>query len=86
LWNDERFTPMAPGKARSLIEATHSDSYEGMATCSCYANYADEESIKDRYDAAKRMFGPNYPRMRQVKKKYDPNIRFNKWFTVEPAE
>ncbi|TDL29769.1 FAD-binding domain-containing protein [Rickenella mellea] len=32
-----------------------------------------------------RLFGNNYPRLQQIKKKYDPNSVFNKWFPIVPA-
>lgn len=31
------------------------------------------------------MFGENLPRLRELKKKYDPNFVFNKWYPVAPA-
>jgi len=32
------------------------------------------------------MFGENLPRLRALKKKYDPNFIFNKWHPITPAE
>ncbi|KAG8957289.1 hypothetical protein FRC03_010290 [Tulasnella sp. 419] len=37
----------------------------------------------DKY--AKGIFGINYPRLQQVKAKYDPNMVFNKWFPIRPS-
>jgi Berberine and berberine like len=31
------------------------------------------------------VFGGNYPRLRLLKKKYDPENIFNKWYAIEPA-
>ncbi|TGO24977.1 hypothetical protein BPAE_0090g00210 [Botrytis paeoniae] len=32
------------------------------------------------------MFGQNYARLREVKKKYDPEFIFNKWYPIPPVE
>jgi hypothetical protein len=32
------------------------------------------------------VFGANYARLRVVKRKYDPDFAFRKWFAIEPAE
>ncbi len=36
-------------------------------------------------DKAKLLFGVNYPKLQQIKKKYDPELIFNKWFNITPA-
>ena len=42
----------------------------------------DEAVGKSRVEA---LFRGNYPRLQQLKKKYDPEMIFNKWFPIEPA-
>lgn len=36
-------------------------------------------------DKARLLFGVNYPKLQQIKKKYDPELVFNKWFNITPA-
>ena len=36
-------------------------------------------------DKAQALFGTNYPRLQQLKKKYDPEMLFSKWFVIQPA-
>ena len=36
-------------------------------------------------DKAQALFGSNYPRLQQLKKKYDPEMLFAKWFVIQPA-
>jgi len=34
---------------------------------------------------AKILFGDNYPRLQQLKRKYDPDLLFSKWLPIVPA-
>jgi FAD/FMN-containing dehydrogenase len=43
---------------------------------------AEAETSKDK---AKAAFKENYPRLQRVKKQYDPENIFNKWFAITPA-
>jgi len=45
-----------------------------------YGNY-DSEGTRD---SAASLFGENYPRLQEIKKKYDPGLVFSKWFAIEP--
>jgi FAD/FMN-containing dehydrogenase len=31
------------------------------------------------------IFGSNYTKLQELKKEYDPNVVFSKWFVVTPA-
>ncbi|KAL1741774.1 hypothetical protein HDZ31DRAFT_66609 [Schizophyllum fasciatum] len=50
-----------------------------------YGNYDDEAIPKAGFDKAKLVFGKNYPRLQELKKKYDPDMVFHKWFPITPA-
>lgn len=34
----------------------------------------------------KQLFGTNYERLRTLKKKYDPDMVFHRWFPITPAD
>jgi FAD/FMN-containing dehydrogenase len=34
---------------------------------------------------AEVLFGGNYPKMQEIKKRYDPDNVFSKWFSITPA-
>ncbi|KAF5326847.1 hypothetical protein D9619_005057 [Psilocybe cf. subviscida] len=36
-------------------------------------------------DKAQLVFGSNYPKLQRIKKRYDPDNVFNKWFPITPA-
>ncbi|KAI0771960.1 FAD-binding domain-containing protein [Trametes elegans] len=56
-----------------------------------YGNYSPDDAPADSgagsasVDRARVLFGSNYPRMQEVKKKYDPEQLFRKWFVITPA-
>ncbi|KAI0663139.1 FAD-binding domain-containing protein [Cubamyces menziesii] len=55
-----------------------------------YGNYSpDSDALVNQgsvpVDKAKLLFRTNYPRLQQIKKKYDPDMVFNKWFVITPA-
>lgn len=37
-------------------------------------------------EKTQNMFGHNYARLREIKRKYDPDFIFNKWYPIPPAE
>ncbi|EJD01265.1 FAD-binding domain-containing protein [Fomitiporia mediterranea MF3/22] len=48
-----------------------------------YGNYSDESSTSDRSAV---LFGANYPRLQDLKRKYDPDLLFRSWFPITPAK
>ncbi|KAG9025353.1 hypothetical protein FRB95_010252 [Tulasnella sp. JGI-2019a] len=52
-----------------------------------YVNYAPGLGADNTTDVnARRAFGINYPRLQALKRKYDPDMVFNKWFCIRPAD
>ncbi|GJE99995.1 FAD-binding oxidoreductase [Phanerochaete sordida] len=54
-----------------------------------YGNYsADSSASKDevRRIRAKELYQENYARLQQLKRKYDPEMVFDKWYVIHPAE
>ena len=61
------------------------ETYEAMApyrAAGRYVNYLDRDDGSDALAAA---YGPNYPRLRQIKKKYDPGNWFHLNQNIPPA-
>ena len=49
----------------------------------CTDSEIDREHVT-RQDKARSLFRDNYERLQEIKKKYDPDVVFDKWFVVEP--
>ncbi|KAG8950786.1 hypothetical protein FRC00_007558 [Tulasnella sp. 408] len=70
-------------KLRSVVSGSSSQAARETLG---YANYSDPfctQNDDDKY--ARKLFGANYARLQEVKKKYDPDVVFDRWFTVRPA-
>jgi hypothetical protein len=37
-------------------------------------------------DGARSLFGYNYAALQEIKRRYDPEVLFSKWFVVLPSE
>jgi hypothetical protein len=48
-----------------------------------FGNYAHHPDEDNRVEI---LFGENYPRLQELKKKYDPENIFNKWFAIIPGQ
>ncbi|KAG6848905.1 hypothetical protein H0H93_012976 [Arthromyces matolae] len=55
----------------------------------CSQTRTDAEAVSGERDSvpdkAKAVFADNYPRLQSIKKRYDPENIFNKWFPIAPA-
>ncbi|KIO33769.1 hypothetical protein M407DRAFT_177687 [Tulasnella calospora MUT 4182] len=71
-------------KLRSIVSASSSkDAQESLG----YANYGDLFcTLNETDEYAKKIFGSNYPRLKEIKKKYDPDMVFNRWFAIQTAD
>ncbi|KAH8118528.1 FAD-binding domain-containing protein [Phellopilus nigrolimitatus] len=55
---------------------------EEAAKTRAYGNYADETVTSGN---SAKLFGSNYRKLQELKKKYDPDVIFTKWFPITPA-
>jgi len=75
------------GRDLASIVATGQQEYLGQVEQG-YGNYDHSPEEEDGVvvkDKAEALFGKNYPRLQELKKKYDPENIFNKWFAITPS-
>ena len=88
-------TPENLATARARVYELHDfvrsfDVMSGMSSTALagYANNDDEATSTELEKRAKRSreaFGDVYPRLQEIKKKYDPDMVFNRWYPIIPA-
>ncbi|KAG8992607.1 hypothetical protein FRB94_008346 [Tulasnella sp. JGI-2019a] len=77
----------APKACKEIQACISSSSTESARNSIGYLNYASiDASENDTDEKARKAFGSNYPRLQQLKRKYDPDMVFNKWFCIRPAD
>ncbi|KAG9018270.1 hypothetical protein FRB90_011670 [Tulasnella sp. 427] len=80
------FAPRAWDELLNLKKIVSASSSQAAQESLGYANYGDPFSTRNETDEyARKLFGPNYPRLQEVKKKYDPDMVFNRWFAIRPT-
>ncbi|KAG8856917.1 hypothetical protein FRB96_006180 [Tulasnella sp. 330] len=86
----EEWTPEAKQAVKDIQACISSSSTEEAKGSIGYLNHSYLSTLdkpeKETDVIARRAFGPNYPRLQQLKRKYDPEMVFNKWFCIKPAE
>ncbi|KAJ7596373.1 hypothetical protein C8J56DRAFT_882129 [Mycena floridula] len=88
MWDgiSEEKTKLAKDFSKKLSGILHegSSSLTPISERLGYANADGEATIRDDAKVA-LVFGSNYRRLQMIKKKYDPEQVFNRWFPVVPA-
>ncbi|KAF8226547.1 FAD binding domain-containing protein [Tricholoma matsutake] len=79
-----RYTDQARVIAHEIAEIVHKGQQKMLITESESLGYSNYDF--DVFDGKSKMaFGANYPRLQRIKKRYDPENVFNKWFPITPA-
>ncbi|KAG8898866.1 hypothetical protein FRB99_007089, partial [Tulasnella sp. 403] len=86
VWTDEEFTPHARDAILNLKQAVSSASTKEAQEAVGHVNYSDIYSGCNETDEhARKLFGANYARLQELKRKYDPDVVWNRWFVIRPA-
>jgi hypothetical protein len=85
-WSDPAFTEHAAKATLALnqvfVQSRNAHFPSAAHGEGGYTNYMDEESRVATKDFANRRFGSNYPRLVELKRKYDPGNVFGRWFAA----
>ncbi|KAG8700071.1 hypothetical protein FRC08_004937 [Ceratobasidium sp. 394] len=88
-WDDSAFTEKAADVVRALDQSFVDLRNEHFAPAGTQqggnTNYLDQESQMESKVVGNRRFGSNFTRLVEVKRKYDPDNLFGKWFPITPA-
>ncbi len=91
VWMAAKFKDVTPREDRvaaalrmaAAISSTSSTRVQGLFP---YVNFADMYADQNETDEfARKLYGPNYPRLQKLKADYDPDRVFNRWFGIWPA-
>ncbi|TFY82580.1 hypothetical protein EWM64_g1444 [Hericium alpestre] len=82
--NTEEGLKLARMVAKELADIASATQEDGVADSENlgYANYTSEMMTTAQ---SKTLFGDNYKRMQDLKKKYDPDMVFSKWYSIVPT-
>ena len=81
------------GRGQSALTTSESLGYSNYGTLSLLKRSSihkrdiilDPAAVGVNQDKARLVFAENYPRLQKIKRKYDPEVIFNKWFPITPA-
>ncbi|KAL5487870.1 hypothetical protein ACEPAI_5978 [Sanghuangporus weigelae] len=85
-WDDDSHEAALRGKeaAHAVTQSISiSEEKPEVSNLTAYGNYLGDEKLSS--ERSLKVFGENYPRLQQLKKKYDPDMLFSKWFKIVPA-
>jgi hypothetical protein len=85
-WNDPSFTPYAAPATllldKAFLQARDQHFAPELVGEGGYINYLDEESRSANEEFVNKRFGSNFKRLVEVKKKYDGEGLFGRWFAT----
>ncbi|KAG8860904.1 hypothetical protein FRB96_003639 [Tulasnella sp. 330] len=82
---DDEWALEAKQAMTDLQACVSSSSTEETRKSIGYINYTVLATENDTDAIARKAFGPNYPRLQQLKRRYDPEMVFDKWFCIIPS-
>jgi hypothetical protein len=84
VWKDQSTTGDIIPSALKIEAAVRSTSVQARFP---YANLADMYAGNNDTDQfAAKLYDTNYPRLQELKQKYDPDEVFSRWFRIKPAQ